>query len=834
MSLPDNLDARRLQIALDLARIGFWERDLRTNKTVRSPIIDEIFGFEPGEVGDDAAPFLARVHPDDRWVIEARMREGIAKDAPYFKEFRIRHTDGTWRWIAARGEVFKDADGRPERVVSILQDITERKRAEEDLRASQAKLQIAIDATDLGLWHHDLVTGALDWSERLKALYGLSADAPVSFDTFVASLHPADRTRVLAQYQAARHSRDGRFRFEHRIVTASGEVRWVQSSGQLIFERERRAVRAIGSVLDITARMQLETELRARTVGLEELTDALGAACAIIRDLDGTIRFWSRGVEALYGWTAAEAVGKDAHQLLETRFPKDRAEIEAALLRDGAWQGELQGVARDGRMISVIGHWTLRRDGTGRPTAVVEVHNDITALRTVETRLALSQEAAGIGIWDWDIVRNTETWSPTLFRLYGTAPTTDPVPHKRWIDFIHADDRVDVAECLVRALEGAPYDKEFRIVRPDGEVRWIAMRGRIERAEDGRPLRMIGLNFDVTERKRAEEAVRSSERRLKLALDAARLGTYERDLSTNTGQFSPRGSELHGLPPGQEVYTEKSWLQTIHPDDRPIVEERLAHALAGLGPYDIEYRAVWPDGQVRWLAARGEVCFDADGTPLRVAGVVQDISAQKQTEDRLKLLAAEVDHRAKNLLAIVQVMLRQTRAATVKEYAAQAQGRVTALARAHALLSQARWEGADLHRLVEEELAAFRDGMQRVRVEGPVVMLPPRAAQSFALALHELGTNAVKYGALSVPRGRVDLAWSVHESALRVIWRERDGPAVMASSRRGFGTNVIEQSIRQQLDGDVAFDWRPEGLQCTLTVPATYFRRGAVDSRNEA
>jgi two-component sensor histidine kinase len=178
------------------------------------------------------------------------------------------------------------------------------------------------------------------------------------------------------------------------------------------------------------------------------------------------------------------------------------------------------------------------------------------------------------------------------------------------------------------------------------------------------------------------------------------------------------------------------------------------------------------------------------------------------------------------MLALVQVMLRQTHAETVRDYAAAAQGRVAALARAQTLLSQSRWEGADLGRLIEEGLAPFRrTDDRRVQIEGPPVALAPPAAQSFAMVLHELATNAAIHGALSVPQGRVSVEWTWHDEQLVLRWTETGGPPVQAPTRRGLGTSVIERSIRDQLNGTVRFDWRPAGLVCELVVPASTLTR---------
>jgi two-component sensor histidine kinase len=188
--------------------------------------------------------------------------------------------------------------------------------------------------------------------------------------------------------------------------------------------------------------------------------------------------------------------------------------------------------------------------------------------------------------------------------------------------------------------------------------------------------------------------------------------------------------------------------------------------------------------------------------------------------ERQSILAREVDHRAKNALAIVQSIVRLTRAQDVQGYIAALEGRIAALSRAHGLLSNSRWQGASLGKLVEEELAPYRTNLaNRIIFDGPEVVLHPGSAQSLALALHELATNAAKYGSLSDAAGQVRIKWETLGETLKVTWGEANGPRVSTPTEGGFGTKLIEASIKGQLGGSAKFDWRPAGLQCTLVMP---------------
>jgi two-component sensor histidine kinase len=212
--------------------------------------------------------------------------------------------------------------------------------------------------------------------------------------------------------------------------------------------------------------------------------------------------------------------------------------------------------------------------------------------------------------------------------------------------------------------------------------------------------------------------------------------------------------------------------------------------------------------------------MDGTGRIVRLSGVTADITERKESEERQALLAREVDHRAKNALAIVQSIVRLTRAESIPTYVASVEGRITALSRAHTVLSHSRWQGADLTGLVEEELAPYRsDRGDRITMAGPSVSLQPSSAQTLTLALHELATNAVKYGALSSASGRLTVSWELKPTTLVLRWEESSGPRARKPAKVGFGTRIIVASIEGQLGGKAKFLWGDNGLNCVLTIP---------------
>ena len=311
-----------------------------------------------------------------------------------------------------------------------------------------------------------------------------------------------------------------------------------------------------------------------------------------------------------------------------------------------------------------------------------------------------------------------------------------------------------------------------------------------------------------------------SEQRRSLALAAGQMGSWEWDPVNGRFSWDDGQYRIFGVDPASFDVTVENVRKLIHPDDWKHLQNAIKPAAPNTPPLQSEFRVCRPSGQTRWCIGTAVASVDATDQVVRINGVTVDITERKEAEERQALLAREVDHRARNALALVQSIVRLTRADTIKSYIAAVDGRIAALSRAHTLLAQSRWQGADLARLVDEELAAYRVGdAQKIMASGPDVSLEPRTAQTLALALHELSTNAAKYGALSVLSGRVQLTWELQPHNLVLRWIENGGPRVAPPASPGFGIKVISASVERQLEGEAQFDWRCEGLHCSLSVP---------------
>jgi PAS domain S-box-containing protein len=311
----------------------------------------------------------------------------------------------------------------------------------------------------------------------------------------------------------------------------------------------------------------------------------------------------------------------------------------------------------------------------------------------------------------------------------------------------------------------------------------------------------------------------SHEKRFRDLLQALPAAIYTTDAEGRITFFNRACIDFAGRTPNIGDMWCVTW-KLFHPDGTPLAHEDcpMAIALKENRPVrNVEAIAERPDGS--------RICFMPYPTPLRdeagrmlgAVNMLVDITTRKQAEERMMLLTGEVDHRSNNLLAVIQAMLRLTRADTAEEFQTAFQGRLSALANVQRLFSVSRWTGASLQRIIEEELRPY--GSSRVSIAGRDIRLSPALAQALAVSVHELATNAAKYGSLSGPRGQIDISWQVDASDnLLLHWTESGGPQTATPKRKGFGVDAIDGMVRT-LSGRITRQWKPEGLACELSFP---------------
>ena len=399
--------------------------------------------------------------------------------------------------------------------------------------------------------------------------------------------------------------------------------------------------------------------------------------------------------------------------------------------------------------------------------------------------------------------------------------------NRAWLeDYIHPDDRPRVTAAIQEAVRTrGVFELEHRVRRADGRLGWTLSRAVPLLGPVGETREWFGVARDMTARRETEEALRASEERLRLIVENARdYAIFTTDPGDVIDTWLPGAANVFGWSAEEAVGRPAAMIFTPEDCAAGVPEVELETARSqGMAP-NVRWH-LRKDGSRVFIEGSTTALRGADGRIRGFLKIGQDVTARRAAEERQALLAREVDHRAKNALAVVQAALRLTPKEDPEVYARAVEGRVGALARAQTLLAEERWNGAGLHALLRGELAPFLGGTARAELDGPPVVLPAGTAQPLAMAVHELATNAVKHGALSVPGGRVAVSWCLERNAgaaplLRLRWAEAGGPPVAGSpARRGFGTRVLDGTVRGQLGGKVSLAWEASGLICAMDVP---------------
>lgn len=591
------------------------------------------------------------------------------------------------------------------------------------------------------------------------------------------------------------------------------------------------------SAVEITQTVKATEELR----GAEE-------RYALAREAAGVVGAWEWDVRANKVYADARyaelhgvvpelaAAGLPAEAYTPAVHPDDVDRItsvaRATMRTGGGFSEEYRLVQPDGsiRWIYTRGHTYLGPDG--KPTRNTGVIVDITERKAVEAELKaaridvdLAAQAAGMGRWDHNPSKGQRYWDPRARAIFGIAPDAPPSTSV-FEKAVHPHDLEAVRAAVAAAVDpdgSGLMNMEYRIVRQNGAVRWVEVFGRAF-FENSICVRFVGVVSDVTERREAIDRLLRQEETLRLAVDAAEVGTWDYNIETGDLVWSDRLYGMFGVLKPDTPLDIATSLTHLHPGDEPRVREAAARAMdpAIRADYAAEFRVIGRDDHVeRWLSAKGKVFFGDDGKPLRFVGAAVDITDRKRAELHLRLLVNEMNHRVKNSLATIQAIAAQsfTDAHSLPQAKEAFADRLVALAEAHDLLTRENWEGADLH-AVAERLASLHGGTERFELSGPAVRLSPKTALSLSMALHELATNALKYGALTAPCGRVRIAWDIATgqgaARLNLTWTERDGPPVTPPAQRGFGSRLIERGLAAELAGSATIDFHPEGVVCQI------------------
>jgi PAS domain S-box-containing protein len=453
------------------------------------------------------------------------------------------------------------------------------------------------------------------------------------------------------------------------------------------------------------------------------------------------------------------------------------------------------------------------------PADVADEPLALKRLRESEERLQFVAERAEVGSWYWKLEPDQLEWTPQCKKLFG-IPAGEAMSYVRFLEAVHPEDRGRTDNAVRACLEGSgetDYDIEYRTLWSDGSVRWIHAKGSAV-FRNNKPVRMAGIAIDITARKQADEALRQSELRYRQLVEQMTDGIFVTNSEGRLVDVSSAGCAMLGA--AREELLGKHISDLAMPEEHHRIAPEIVRYDDG-GIYTSEWRVRRKDGSAFICEVVGRKLANGN-----LQAVARDITERKRQEEQIHILTREVNHRSKNMLSVVQAIARQTLAANPEDFLDRFGKRVEALAASQDLLVKNAWKGADLNELVRSQLGHFGELIgTRIRLEGLAVFVSASAAQVIGMALHELATNAGKFGALSGAEGRVDIGWCVRrnkrdEEMFTISWCEHCSNPIMAPSKEGFGSSVISRMVELSLGAKVALSYPATGLIWELSCAA--------------
>ncbi len=640
----------QLDVAKEFGRLGVWSRDVVSDQGIWDDQVHRFFGFDPTQPAPGFAEAASRIHPDDRERAVLAWRTSVHSGDFGEARFRVLSPAGTTRMLHSVWRMQRDTLGHARRAVGVMIDDSGSYALAQGIGELSSRFELAADLAGIGIWRFDVASGLIHWDERVFHMFGMPAhDHGTPVEQVRAMAHPDDVPDIVAATDAALHGNapvDTLTRFRRidgrEIVLMTRRVAQRDADG--------RVVGLFGVTLDVTERRSAEVRWR---FALEGSGDGVWDWNVV----DASV-FYSDRYCGLLGYAHGE-IGDDFSAWASRVHPDDLLAAQAAL--NAHLAGASDSYVSEHRLRCKDGVWrwffhrgkAVERDANGRALRVIGTLVDLSERKLDEARWRYALEGAGDALWEWVAESDKVFYSDRLQTMLGHAPGDFSDELSEWEDRVHPDDfpRVDAEADRHIAGEIDAYAVEYRIRCKDGSWKWVLDRGQaVERDAQGRAMRMVGTLVDLTERKRAESALRAAQERIALAANAVGIGIWERDVALGESFWDAQMYRLFGVAVNDERSPEALRRAAIHHDDLAAFDALVAQAAQSGEPFAAEFRVVPLDQRgVRWLATRGVVSREADGRTPRVVGVTWDVTEARQAEAALRdKEAAERANRAKS------------------------------------------------------------------------------------------------------------------------------------------------------------------------------------------
>lgn len=633
----------RWRYALEGSQQVVWDFHIPTGMVWVSSHWKTLLDLSDDERIHSITNWLSKMHPDDRERLAAAAGHARTSDNPNFDAiYRLRHTDGRWLWVLSRGKMVEYApDGTGVRMVGTIVEITHEKEMETNLAALTERLEVALDAGGIGIFDVDFIADWRSWDKRTYELHDITREA---FDHttagFMKLLHPEDALRIeQIRESALREGTD--YQIDYRVMLASpSAVRHIRATIHLIKGPGGEVQRGIGACWDITKDVERTAHLHDTLALLHAVTEGT-PDLIYVKDANGRYLLINEAVEKVMAMSNTQIIGRLDSEIFPPLTALSLIENDRRVLQSGEPYTVEETATVDGVLRTYSSTKAPRYDEHGHLAGLIGISRDITdvksaeaALRKSELRWQFALDGAGDGIWDWDMATGKVFYSHRWKSMLGYEEDEIGSTADEWSSRVHADDLPRCRSTIEEHFSGRTPDfvLEHRMRSKDGSWRWIYDRGKvIERAEDGRPLRVIGTHTDITARKESEEAIVALNQRLQLAIEASGAGIFDLDFSTGQYGWDERMYALYGLRVGKFNGTLEEWLSFIHPDDVQKVMAEYETAVHQTSVFNMDFRIKHQQsGTTHHIRSLARILRDQAGVPLRAVGINWDITDHRE------------------------------------------------------------------------------------------------------------------------------------------------------------------------------------------------------------